>query len=307
MINVLSIENVLGWSWGIVFRHLRRSLGGKYNISRVYRKTKEDINPEMLSLFPLILCQNVDNVKLIKKFRERLAVRIGGMVISNEKSKSRYDKDLKQVGAVIGTNQELYEIAARVNPNSYLIPNGVDLNMFKPPAGGRPDREFTVGFAGNVWGQGGDYKGWQYYVATTLSLWGEVKKIEHLHNGPNEQRQIKHDEMPEHFYHKIDCLILPSKGEGCSNVVSEALACGTPVLTTKVGYHGEMLRDGKDCLFIKRDVGDIMDKVLMLKRDPQLWDSMSKNGRSFAESHQDINLIAARYDEVFQSVLNNTV
>lgn len=37
------------------------------------------------------------------------------------------------------------------------------------------------------------------------------------------------------FYSAIDLLCLPSRSEGCSNVVAESLACGTPVVATRVG------------------------------------------------------------------------
>lgn len=303
MVNVLSIENALGWSWGIVFRHLRRLLGEKYKIARIYRKVKKDIDTKLLEAYPLILAQNVDNISLIKVKRNKVVLRIGGMVLDNQNKGSRYDKQIAQVGAVIATNKQLYDIADRVNANTHLIPNGIDLDLFRPPEK-RADRMFTVGFAGNIWGMGGNYKGWQFYVGATLSLYGEVKKLERLHNGPKGQVQIKHDNMVEEFYHKIDCLILPSKGEGCSNVVGEALACGVPVLLTKVGYHGEMLKDGEECLFIERNVQDLYDKVLTLKNTPELWRKISVNGRKFVEKNQDIRMVAKKYDEVFQSVLN---
>jgi len=303
MVNVLSIENALGWSWGIVFKHLRKVLGEKYKIVRIFRKMKKNIDDSLLTAYPLILAQNVDNISLIKVNKEKVVLRMGGMVIDSLNKGSRYDKQLAQVGAVIATNKQLFHIAERVNANSYLIPNGIDLELFKPAAE-KPERMFTVGFAGNIWGMGGNYKGWQFYVGATLSLYGQVKKIECLHNGPKGQKQLKHEDMVKEFYHKIDCLILPSKGEGCSNVVGEALACGVPVLLTKKGYHGEMLKDGKECLFIERDVQDIYEKVLLLKNDPELAQKISDNSRKFAEKHQDVKLIAKKYDEVFQSVLN---
>ncbi len=229
---------------------------------------------------------------------------MAGMVIDNNAKPTRYDSELAQAGAIIATNKQLYKISARVNPKTYLLPNPVDLERFrqKPnlwPHAGR----FTIGFAGNIWGTGGDYKGWKYYVDAANRLFSEVAKLECLHNGPTPQRQISHDRMCEDFYWQIDCLILPSRGEGCSNVTGEALACGVPVLTTKVGYHGEVLTDGENVLFIERDTDDIMAKVRRLKGDPELYRRISENGRRFVEENQDLNKIASEYDRVIRGIL----
>ncbi len=45
------------------------------------------------------------------------------------------------------------------------------------------------------------------------------------------------------FYSAIDILCLPSLSEGCSNVVAEALACGTPVVATRVGDNHLLVPD----------------------------------------------------------------
>ena len=58
---------------------------------------------------------------------------MGGMVIDKLNKGSRYDRQIAQVGAVIATNKQLYDVAERVNANTHLIPNGVDLEIFKPP------------------------------------------------------------------------------------------------------------------------------------------------------------------------------
>ena len=318
MNSVLSVEHAHGWSWGLNMHQLIENLRG-YDFIHViaHRRMKIQkqceclknvelvIDPipiadDLVNHFDLTLLQNIECMKLVRVNKKRVICRSGGMIVNEQNDGDRYNDELAQVGAVIATNNQLCDIAKKCNDNAFLIPNGCDLDHFKP-ADPNPafDRAFTMGFAGNIWGLGLHYKGYEYYVKAMAGLITQVKSKTLLHA----HSQIVHEDMPTKFYHKIDCLVLPTIGEGCSNVVMEALACGVPVLITKVGYHGEMLEDKKNCIFIKRDANDIEKKILELKNNPALRISLAENGRVFAEKHHDIKLIAKEYDRVFKLVL----
>lgn len=45
-------------------------------------------------------------------------------------------------------------------------------------------------------------------------------------------------------YHAMDAYVCASDSEGVSNSVLEAMSCGVPVITTNVGDHGILVRDG---------------------------------------------------------------
>ena len=55
--------------------------------------------------------------------------------------------------------------------------------------------------------------------------------------------QVGHKNMPE-WLNNIKLLVAPSLSEGLHGVLIEAMACGTPVLTTKVGGITDVIKDG---------------------------------------------------------------
>lgn len=317
MMKILSVENWepnRSWSWGLVIERLIRHLPSDYEFVRIrrgqfgcdnpkcHRVFFHQVDAELCGHFDIVFPQNVDTIALIPR-GENIVARIGGLDMTNPATQ-RYAKDFERVAHIIATNQQLRDIAVASNPNCTIIANGVDLDHFKPAVPNPNfDRKFMVGFAGNIWGGGADYKGWPYYVKACAHLMVDGVEQRHLLHQAN---QIPNADMPEQFYHLIDALILPSRGEGCSNVVSEALACGVPVLLTKVGYHGEMLEHEKNCLFIERDEESIIQAVRRLLTSPDLRTTLAVNGRRFAEEHHDIRTIAAQYDQIFQAILNKT-
>ena len=56
---------------------------------------------------------------------------------------------------------------------------------------------------------------------------------------------IKQSELP-FYYGAADVCVVPSYYESFGLVAMEALACGTPVVTTKVGYAENIIRQGRD-------------------------------------------------------------
>lgn len=277
----------------------------KYRVARIVNCFKAGALDELVDFFDITITQNIDSIKLMTERRHKMVGRIGGTRTFGLTT-TPFDKELKQVGAVIATNGKLFELGKRNNDDTFLIPNGIDLELFKP----RPERQqlynnnssrpFITGFAGNVENKlCSSYKGWYWYIQATMRLYPEVETLNFLFHS----NQIPHNQMPEKFYHKIDCLVLPSFDEGCSNVTIEALACGVPVLTTKVGFHGERLEDGVNCLFIKRDIDDITGKIRLLMNTPELRQKLAFEGRIFAENNHNIDKIAREYNRVFEHIL----
>ncbi len=320
MTTILSVENALTWSWSNSIHQLIDRLPA-YEFVRIRRGLffcehqpcgavfAFPLDRDLEDFFNLILLQNHDGIRYMTR-RDKAVLRIGGMDMQPNLDPTKYYNDFRNVGAIIATNEQLADFARPVNPHVSVIANGVDLDHFRPGPTfpDRPQRPFTIGFAGNVHGMGAPYKGWKHFVEAGINLAPEgvkTKYLLHLHN------QIPHDDMPEKFYHQIDALILPSQGEGCSNVVTEALACGVPVICTKVGFHGEKLVDYENVVYITRNLNtespqtteEICNAVRRLMREPDLYRRLSQNGRNFAIEHHDVRKVAAAYDAVIQGVL----
>ena len=74
-------------------------------------------------------------------------------------------------------------------------------------------------------------------VAGSGPLKGELFKLASDLNISNNVRfigEVDHNEAYK-WYNAADVFCLPSIGEGCPNVIIEALACGTPIVSTRVG------------------------------------------------------------------------
>jgi glycosyltransferase involved in cell wall biosynthesis len=58
-----------------------------------------------------------------------------------------------------------------------------------------------------------------------------------------------HSEIAE-WLSAADLSVLPTRSEGWPNALLESLACGTPVVATRVGGTPEIVRDGEDGLLV---------------------------------------------------------
>lgn len=202
---------------------------------------------------------------------------------------------LSKVAGIICCNEFLYDLAKTRNSMVILQPNGVDLDFYCPPEV-KIERKFTVGFAANTTGKAGIYKGWPVYEEAMAGLLGIVDRFD-VQYGIS---QIPPDRMVEDFYHKIDCFILLSENEGCSNVITEALACGLPIICTKVGYHGHALTDHKQCVFVNRDVSEVKSAIIEVCNNKELRDKMVYESRIFASLNHSIAFAGWKYSKFFE-------
>ncbi|GGI46674.1 glycosyltransferase [Agromyces flavus] len=101
------------------------------------------------------------------------------------------------------------------------------------------------------------------------------------------------------FYHAADVFVLPSHYESSGLVFLEALACGLPVVATRVGFAPELVSDGENGYLVEGDpavIGARLDELS--RRDLVPWRALA---RSTAE-HHGWPAIADRYLDLLEEL-----
>ena len=83
-----------------------------------------------------------------------------------------------------------------------------------------------------------------------------------------------------------DVLVLPSLGEGFGLVVTEALACGLPVIVTPNVGASDLVHDGQEGFVVPvRSADLIAERLQTLCLDRKLLAAMSRHAQASAEKH----------------------
>jgi len=95
-------------------------------------------------------------------------------------------------------------------------------------------------------------------------------------------------------------FVLPSRSEGISLTLLEAMARGLPVVATRVGGTPEVVVDGETGLLVPPgDPAALADAVLRLQRDPEAGRRMGEAGRPRVERIFDVRRMVAEYEALY--------
>jgi len=104
---------------------------------------------------------------------------------------------------------------------------------------------------------------------------------------------VPHAEI-SNYYLSSDIFVLPSKNEGMSNTVLEAMASGLPIITTDTGGTQELI-DGNGVIIPSEEPDAISKAVLNLITDGELRRDMGIKSRTIAENMSWENVAEAYY------------
>lgn len=202
-----------------------------------------------------------------------------------------------------------------------VIPNGVDLTRFAatvatPPVE-LPDSGPIVGCVGRLSGKKGHTDLLEAAAlvlrrrpGTTFVFVGDGTLRSQLRAqadglGLNGQvRFVGHVSDPVPLLYRMNLFVLPSRIEGMSNALLEAMAANRAVVATSVGGNPEVVVDGVTGLLVPpRDPARLADAVVTLLGDPERASAMGAAGRARVEACYSVQAMLRQMEELYRREL----
>ncbi|WP_234571732.1 glycosyltransferase family 4 protein [Rhodohalobacter sp. 614A] len=221
-------------------------------------------------------------------------------------------RNFKKLDAAIVVSHSMVDLIGEWigEDNVHVIPHGIDTSIFHPDNSPKEDSGFinllSVGHHGRDWETILDVMrilqttadNYVYNVVVPKWMSHKFKGIKNvkIHNNIPEQNLIE-------LYQKADVLLLPVLYGTANNSILEAFACGTPVVSSKVGGIPEYVDGESGWLFEKGDSQGIAELIKVMFEDSSLYLSKRDAARKRAQSF-DWNLIADKIHEVYLNTHN---
>lgn len=111
------------------------------------------------------------------------------------------------------------------------------------------------------------------------------------------------DEVPE-LLRSLDLFVLPSRAEGISNTILEAMACGLPVVATEVGGNAELVAEGETGQWVPaNDPVALAAAIRSYVNDPDRMQAHGAAGRREVEVRFSLEAMVTAYRAVYDAVL----
>jgi glycosyltransferase involved in cell wall biosynthesis len=108
------------------------------------------------------------------------------------------------------------------------------------------------------------------------------------------------------FYATSTALVFPTQTEGFSLTIFNAVACGLPVLTTRIRAAADYLAEPDNCLWVRpHDPSALAERIETLLEDEPLQRSMSRNNRELARRFTAASIVG-EYVDLYRSLVDGS-
>jgi len=168
------------------------------------------------------------------------------------KDKNRTLKKLAEFQGVSVNNMILYNAFRNDLDNIFYTPNGVHTNVFVPPPQYPKNEKLVIGWVGN---KDRAVKRYREIFKPLKKQYEDKYNFEIIGTRKSDSADdIYTTEEMVSYYQKLDVLLVTSDNEGTPNPALEAMSCGVPVITTRVGNMPEIIINGKNGIFVDKNV-----------------------------------------------------
>jgi L-malate glycosyltransferase len=136
-------------------------------------------------------------------------------------------------------------------------------------------------------------------------LLAETRRL--AHELPSRERiHLPGFDRPEAWLAWADCFVLPSRREGLSNALLEAMAAGLPCIANDIPPNREVLDDGEAGVLVPLEDCDALEAAMgALIIDPDKARRLSRAAEERALHTYAITDVAARYIDLYRSLRTN--
>ena len=244
---------------------------------------------------------NVATVKLTSKLHVKTVKKCDSLIVSTSNLKEQYSRDLgaNRIRVIpLGVDTEYFAPSKETeNKNNsceiltvcFLTKRkGVDFLIEAMPSILRECQNAKLRIIGD-----GLEKGNLISLARKLGITKHVT-LECL---------VSHSKLLE-FYRNASIFCLPSLNEPFGKVIIEAMACGKPVVATKVSGPAEIIEDGKDGILASpADSKFLAEAIIQLLNDDRMRREIGRNARRKAVKTYSWKKVAQKYYQVYKDTL----
>lgn len=219
--------------------------------------------------------------------------------------------------SVLCVSEAMREFAMRTDgltrERSRVIPNGVDVGRFSARPRRGPGR--VIGTHGRI----APVKGTDLLLDAFRRLgrrdlelrvagppageWGE--RLVASHRSTPGVTFLGDVADPASFLDDLDVYVLPSRSEGMSMALLEAMAAGLPIVATDVDSNGEVLERGRAGRLAAPDADALAAALTALLDAPDAAAELAARARRRAEREYDVRVMIRRYERFYRDLVGD--
>ncbi len=103
-----------------------------------------------------------------------------------------------------------------------------------------------------------------------------------------------------------DVAILLSDNEAVPLAMIEAGYAGLPVIATNVGSMSDVVIDGVNGYLVKTNMDDILEKTLLMVKNPSVRKQMGSKGRSLAIENFSVEAMISKHEKIYSQLMSRS-